>query len=243
MKKYLLYTYTLFVSFLVGCQMDNYEAPNAHLYGKILDVTSNLSVPQQTLNGAQFKLVQLEYSSQTANPITSYFHADGSYDNKLIFSGKYKVVLMGPFSYQDTVVAVVSGETNLDIKVKSYLNVTATVDKVFADSVQVSYTVKSNGNNEKIARVGAVLGTTLGVDINNFFGSQNRVQVNTEKISNEIVVGSTYKCTFKNLKPNTLYYIRGAGRTMATASSAPLWKNTSNYWNYTNIIKVTTLAK
>jgi hypothetical protein len=238
MKKNFLYTCALFVMaslFFASCERDNYEAPNSQLSGKLINSDTNAPVPSQTLNGGVIRLIQLDYSSAIASPINSAIHSDGSYDNAYIFSGKYKVIAIGPFYYTDTLTVDVKGSTTLDLKVKPYLNVSATVGEVTANSIKLTYTVKSNGNTQKIARVGAIIGNTLGVDINNYLGNlaANRVLVNTESIANETVNATTYSATFNNLKANTDYYIRAAGRTTPAG-------NPSSYYNYTDVIKVTT---
>jgi hypothetical protein len=241
MKKHFAYTFTLIIVLLVlltGCTLDNYDAPDSQISGWLIDSETSAPVPSQTLNGGIIRLVQLDYSSEIANPINSAIHSDGSYTNAWIFSGKYKVIAIGPFYYTDTLTVDVKGSTTLDIKVKPYLNVNATIGEITANSIKLTYTVRNNGNTQKIDRVGAVIGSTLGVDVNNYLGElpTSRIITNTQSTPNALINQLTYTAQFKDLKANTEYYIRTIGRTNPTL-------NPSGYFNYSNVIKVTTAAE
>jgi hypothetical protein len=215
---------------LTGCKKDNYEAPNASLQGKIIDQLSNTAVPLQTLNGAVIRYYQLLYSTNNPNPINGAVHHDGTYENAMLFSGKYKIVAEGPFYYNDTITVDVNGNTQQDILVKAYLQVTASASDVTANSVTIKYTVKRNENTQKIAHVSAVIGTTEGVDVNNYTFNDAR---DVQAIPDPTIEATTYEKVFTGLKPNTVYYLRAAARTANV-------ENPSLYFNYTPVIKVKT---
>ena len=239
MKKYSKHTLGLIslalLLLMMSCELDNYEAPGAHLYGSLVDAATKDPVPSQTLNGALIKLTQLNYSSNTANPINTTVHQDGSYDNANIFPGTYKITAEGPFYYNDEITVDVSGSTKQDIEVVPYLNVEATIGEVTSTSIALTFTVKTNNNTQKIARVAGMIGVTQGVDINNYLNesSDYLALTNAESVPNETVEATIYSATFTGLQPNTEYYIRAGGRTTTT-------ENPSAYYNYTNVIKVKT---
>lgn len=214
---------------LTGCKKDNYEAPNAGLFGKLVDKTTNAAVPVQTLNGAVLRYYQLQYGTNNPNPINASVHHDGTYENAMLFSGKYKIVAEGPFYYNDTITVDVNGRTEKDIMVKPFLHVTATTE-VTGNSVTIKYTVKRNDNTQKIARVAAMIGTTEGVDVNSYTFNDAR---DVQDVPDATIEGSTYEKVFTGLKPNTVYYLRAASRTSNTG-------NPTLYFNYTPVIKVKT---
>lgn len=235
MKKYILFACTFFLlaSFLlVSCKVDNYEAPNAHLYGKLIDSQTNLPVPCQRLWGPILSLTQIGYSSGVANPINSVFHADGSYDNAAIFAGKYKVVPVGPFTYTDTLIVDVKGSTLLDIKVKPDMYATVVPETQTATSITFTYKIKSNTAHQ-IVQLGAVINETLGIDVYQVLNNDNeayRIILDTSGIPNTTIDATTYSATFSGLKPNTEYYVRSFGTI-----GGPF------YWNHSDIIKIKTL--
>ncbi|MEJ5055979.1 DUF3823 domain-containing protein [Sphingobacterium sp. MYb382] len=232
MKKISTLSLLLFTILLlaVGCSKDNYTAPKASLSGNIIRAEDDALVPQQTINGGLLQLFQTDLNENPTS-INSAFHSDGSYENAMLFDGNYKLVVNGPFFYDDTLRVDVRGATQLDIKVRPYLTLSAEITTVTASSatVTVGVALGANNNAQKIARVGAVIGTTNSLDVN--FSSQ-RFLTNTESQSNVDIVTKQHSYMFTNLTPNTTYYIRGVARTI----------NLGNYYNYAPLITLKTLA-
>lgn len=233
MRKQFIYLSLVAAVFCGACKKDNYEAPNAAISGNIVDALTGKNVPQQTLNGAKIRLYQTDYKNP--EPINSSIKADGSYANTFIFSGNYKVVAEGPFFYKDTVNLNIKGNVQQDLKVTPYMEVNC--ELVSKTSTSITVKVKANrtpDNTQKIARVAVVAGITAGVDITNYYnvdGLKNGlVVVNTEATADNVVEGDTYEFTLKSLKPGTLYYVRGAARTI----------NTGNFYNYASMMQIST---
>lgn len=234
MKHSFLHTYSFLLLAAIAsgsCKKDNYQSPDARLYGILKDNTTNNAVPVQTMNGAVIRYYQLEYSTNNPNPVNTAVHADGAYENAMLFSGKYKVIAEGPFYYPDTLTIQVNGQTQQDIPVKPFLYINATASDITANSVTLKYTVKRNANTQKIARVAAVIGTTAGADVNSYKLNDAQDVQNTPDATIE---STTYEKTFTGLQPNTTYYLRAAARTAGGA------ENPSQYFNYTPVIKITT---
>lgn len=228
MKKLFIYFSFLLFVFLNACKKDNYKLPDAELYGNIIDATTGKNVPQQTnVSGGYLQLFQTDYPKPTA--IQTALHVDGSYTRGFMFSGHYKVVPTGPFFYLDTLNVNVNGSTKLDIKVIPYLTVTSELLSKTATSITIRVKVAQPAQNtQKIARILAVAATFNTVDVNNY--NSNRGLTNTEAIDNAVVVNANYDYTITDLKPGTLYYVRGGGRTI----------NTGSYYNYAPMLAVTT---
>jgi hypothetical protein len=247
MKPYKIFCYLAVLTGLsFGCKKDNYPAPTATISGKLIDVNTGGIVFGAAGNNASFgnlKLYQLGYSSIAPQPNTNNaFKADGTYSSLLIFDGKYKVVPDGPYFYQDTLIVDVKGNTNVDLKVVPYINVSCAVNTVTANSISVSVRAIRNTyadviKAQPIINVVTLLGTTPVVDYNTYLkvngnGTDYRSQVNTTAFTNEVIGATVYTYTFANLKPNTTYYIRG-GAKVSTG-------NPNSYYNYSSVIEVTT---
>ncbi|PST82043.1 hypothetical protein C7T94_14600 [Pedobacter yulinensis] len=213
---------------LAACEKDNYESPNAGLSGAIIDATTGNKVPQQSnVGGGYLQLFQTDYPKPSA--IQSALHPDGSYTRDFIFDGNYKVVPTGPFIYQDTLQVAISGNTRLDIKVIPYLNVSCELVTKTSNSITVRVRVtQPPQSTQQIAQVLAVAAPFSSVDANTYMGT--RGLTNTSAVANSQVVATTYEYTLSQLKPNTLYYVRGGSRT----------NNTGNFYNYSPMLQVTT---
>ncbi|MBG6234965.1 hypothetical protein IWX76_001533 [Pedobacter sp. CAN_A7] len=227
MKKIFIYI-PLAIALFSACKKDNYDSPDAELSGNIVDAETGIKVPQQTnISGGYLHLFQTDYPKPSA--IQTALHPDGSYTRGFMFSGQYKVVPTGPFFYLDTVNVTVNGPTTLDIKVVPYLTITTEVLSKTGTSITVRVKVaQSAKSTQKIARVLAVAAPFHTVDVNNYAGS--RGLTDTEPIANAKVVATSYEYTITGLKPNTLYYVRGGGRTI----------NTGSYYNYSPMLEITT---
>mgnify|MGYP003499923882 CR=1 FL=1 len=227
MKKLFIYL-PLAIALFSACKKDNYESPDAGLSGNIVDATTGLNVPQQSnASGGYLHLFQTDYPKPSA--IQSALKPDGSYSHNFLFSGNYKVVPTGPFTYLDTVTVAINGDTKLDIKVIPYLSITTEEVSKTANSITVRVKIaQSAQNTQKIARVTAVAAVFNSVDVNNYSGTQGLT--NLEAVANSAIVNNSYTFTLTGLKPNTLYYVRGGGRTI----------NTGNYYNYSPMLEITT---
>lgn len=117
--------YAIAVSMLLGvssCKLDNYDAPNAALYGSILDIKTNELVEQDIINGMQIEFLEQGYES----PVSQYMviKNDGTYRNDLVFSGSYDIrPVRGNCLPVDMQRIEVKGSTKIDFKVQPYIRV------------------------------------------------------------------------------------------------------------------------
>lgn len=228
-----------------SCTKDNYEQPNASISGFLKDVNSGEAIPGVVGNGnfGDLQFFQLDYLVQNpAGFSIAGFKADGSYSNATLFKGKYKLVPRGPYFYSDTVIVDLEGTKNVDLEVVPFVNVGITLEEVTSNSITVkvkaSRSVQADAFiKQQISQVVAILGTTAGVNYNNYYVVNNntsnyRYVTNTTNIANEVISTTDYSYTFENLKPNTTYYLRGASRVSNN--------NPSNYYNYSKLLSVKT---
>jgi hypothetical protein len=128
MKKLKLHIISLML--LTGCSIDNYPAPDAQLYGTILDIDTNEPVEQDIIRGSAIEFIEHGYASQTKQLMI--FKNDGSYRNNLVFSNTYSIAPVRgnfvPLTPQDV---TINGATQLDFKVQPYIRVKeAKIEKV-----------------------------------------------------------------------------------------------------------------
>lgn len=232
MKKNIKFSNLLLFSLLllgiVSCEKDNYKAPSATFKGNVLDKVTGELVPQQTINGGILRLFQTDLTENSV-AITSYFTSEGTFQNRMLFDGNYKVVADGPFFYDDTLSININQLTAADIMVRPYLYVTAEVVSTTQTTaiIKVKTAFGPGNTTQKIARVGLVAGLTNSLDINFY---TIRELTNTETVTNVEILAKEYTYELKDLKPKSTYYIRGAARTI----------NTGNYYNYAPMLTIKT---
>lgn len=251
MKRYiLLYSLAVLTGLSTGCHRDNYPPPNGGVYGTLYDANTNAVIPGATgaSSFAQLQLYQIGYSSIPAQPIgiDGGFKADGTYADAQIFNGQYKIMVHGPFFYMDTTTVNIKGNTLANIKVVPYINVKISIGPVTDSTITVTVNALRNTyadaiSPQQIVNVGALLGTTMGLNINNYLvltylGNSHTKDyspfVNTSSSTNAEIGTINYTFTFANLTPGTTYYVRGAANVSAG--------NPNNYYNYSSIVQVTT---
>lgn len=231
---------------VVACGKDNYELPNASIQGVLRDATTNEPVNGVVGNGnfGDLQFFQTDYGVENpAGFTTAGFKADGSYANATLFDGTYKLVPRGPYFYTDTTVVELKGNMEVDLKVVPFVYPTITIGEITANSITVKVKAQRNADAEKIiaqqiSNVVAVLGTTAGVNYNNYYVVNNnntayRFAENTSAIPNAEIANKEYSYTFANLQAGTRYFIRGAARVANN--------NPSSYYNYSDLKEVTTL--
>ena len=128
MKKLKLHIFSLLL--LTSCSIDNYPAPDAQLYGTILDIDTNEPVEQDIIRGSTIEFIEHGYASQTKQVMI--VKNDGTYRNDLIFSNTYTITpVRGNFVPAEPQEVDVKGETQLDFKVQPYIRVKdAKIEKV-----------------------------------------------------------------------------------------------------------------
>jgi len=153
----------------VSCTLDNYEQPNASLYGRVVDFETGEPILQDIVNGSQIQIVQLGYSDQEDSPRYLNFKFDGSYCENNLFKGTYEIsVLKSNFgTLKDTI--EISGPTKYDIKAKPNVNIENVEYNYDAaeGELTATFNLKSAGNYalRNIAIVGGRTSnaTTMGI--------------------------------------------------------------------------------
>ncbi len=106
-----------------GCQVDNYDAPDAQVYGTFLDEKTGEPVGTDIENGNSIIVVEQGFE----NPSNQYWNIKntGEYRNNFVFSAMYDIRFENcnfyPFSMND--VKIKKGENKLDFTVTPYIRV------------------------------------------------------------------------------------------------------------------------
>lgn len=207
-----------------GCQLDNYEYPNASLIGQLVDSETNESMPTQSQNGARIHLYEYYNGQWSPQPNDFWVKQDGTFENNVIFPGKYRIIAEGAFAEQDVIETEISGTKTLDIKVTPYLRMTINAS-ANGDAVSLSTQVSRSANAPKIQMITFLAGKTPYVDKSTFVKKTDK---NVSAMKDSEIVAQTFTETLSGLTRGMTYYVRiGA-----------LAENPANHYNYSTIIEI-----
>lgn len=110
---------------LVGftaCEKDNYDAPDAALYGNIYDAGTKELLEQDVIRGSVVEIK--EHGWENVQPQWLIFKVDGSYENSLLFENNYSVApVRGNFIPVEPQDVRIAGRTKLDFSVTPYIRI------------------------------------------------------------------------------------------------------------------------
>lgn len=164
---------------LTSCELDNYDGPNAEIYGGAYDYETGELVRQDIISGAQIEYVEQGWET----PQTQYmiFKSDGTYTNKLMFSATYTMQIRTsnfvPISEQEV---VVKGKTELNFTVQPYIRVKDVSITEVGDEIVAKFKLQTTIANKNVKTIG------LYAHIQDFVG-QPANRGKAEKTLNAIV--------------------------------------------------------
>ena len=101
-----------------ACELDNYDGPDAQIYGEIRDIETDALIEQDIVSGSRICYEELGYE----NPEQQYmnFMVNGEYRNNLVFSGKYDIYFaisnfncpLGNYTLENMTVTFVDSQGN-----------------------------------------------------------------------------------------------------------------------------------
>src|SRR5690606_32268699 len=160
MKRYLnmmLFSTIIIVS---SCGLDNYDAPESKLYGRVVYNGEQIGV-RGTGEAVQLQLYQDGY--ELRNPIPVYVGQDGTFEATL-FDGAYKLVTRdnnGPWvNDRDTTVINVNGTANVDIEVTPFYTLSNVELSLDGSSANASFQVNEIASGTDIDYVMILVGKT-----------------------------------------------------------------------------------
>ncbi|MBO5297587.1 MAG: DUF3823 domain-containing protein [Candidatus Homeothermus sp.] len=236
----------IFSVIILGCQacgIDNYDEPNAGIYGTLIDSETGEAVQTEQPDGARIELMDLAYDNPI--PLQFWVKADGTFRNVALFNGKYDVrPYEGPFFPVEAETVTLNGVTKHDFNVTPYLKVKVEnieYGEAGSADVTISYTIKRST-------------TPAGMEIGTKTISEARVLCNIYPVvscyngcflencsSTKVLSRSTdtsieekvYSDKIKGLESGKKYYVR-----VAALSSCSYNKSLKRY-NYTEVMEIT----
>ena len=178
MKKILFCIPLVFSLILMSCEKDNYDAPSARLYGKIVYQGEPIYVEAHEVT------MQLwEPGWQLSNAITVDVNQDGEY-SAMLFPSTYKLIIQshqGPFrnitnsgTQSDTILVDLKGSKELDIEVEPYYMIRNAQFSQSGRVVTADFGLEQIITDEdatSIERVNLYINTTQFVDVQSKVGS------------------------------------------------------------------------
>ena len=135
----------------MGCELDNYDAPQGCIYGDILDAETGkpIPLPVEGSTGAVVSLMEVGTGAVLAQSF--YARQDGSYRNAMVFDGDYTVTASGPFTMSMSYPVTVKGETRCDMSAIPYSRIEMNVEQD-GTKAKISYTVTPTDASYKVKK-------------------------------------------------------------------------------------------
>jgi len=147
-----------------SCGLDNYDAPESKLFGRLTYNGEPIGV-RGTGEAVQLQLYQDGY--ELRDPIPVYVTQDGSFEATL-FDGEYKLVTRdnnGPWlNNRDTTIVNVSGTANVDVEVTPYFTLSDVSLSLNGSQVDASFQINQIVDDAAIDRVMILVSATAFVD-------------------------------------------------------------------------------
>lgn len=187
----------------VSCDLDNYDGPNATISGGIYDSETKELIRQDIINGAQIEYVEHGFD----NPQTQYqiIKSDGTYMNKMMFSGTYTIHLKrGNFIPIEEQEVVVKGNTELDFNVQPYIRIKNAKIEKMNNKIVATFNIQRTVTN-KVKKIGiyghlqdyvgepsrsVAVEKTLEAETNE--STQYTLEIDINSFQNDLISGKQY---------------------------------------------------
>ena len=208
-----------------GCTIDNYKMPELTITGKIMDAQTNELVESGGINAGT--LVRL-FEGESVQPLTYNTFPNGTFVNGKVFPGKYSYTAEGPFKLVSAgkQSLEINGNSEIEIKVTPNVRIKTTVSQSSGNTATVKLSYEKLSTDQALTNLGLTWSTYPNPNMLIFPGGNTIL----ETVEPAALAKGERTFTLSNLKPNTTYYLRGAGRTV----------NPGNYYNYSPQIEIKT---
>lgn len=210
----------LIIMSVASCSVDNYDAPNATLSGKVIDNVTNGMIENGGVNSGT--IIQI-FEGNSKQPILSNSFPDGHFENAALFPGNYKLFTIGAFRIVgDTTRISITDNTEVEIKVLPNVRLKATLQSYVGTTATVKVEYSKVHADQTLNQLAVVWSTIDNPNLFTFFGGGQK----TETVTSQNLTTGEKIFTITGLTAGTKYYIRAAGRTFAPG----------NYYNYSTTI-------
>lgn len=190
---------------LNSCELDEMKAPDAGLFGSVIDEKTGELVQQDIIRGGELELREAGY--ENVSPQFMNYKVDGTFKDSKLFGNDYRVLpIRTNFQPIDTLKINISGQTQLDLKVTPYLRILNPKITKSGTIVTATFSIEQTG----LANVTKV-GLYAGADAN--VGEPIRLVAAEQTINARTVPTTTYTVSIDtskqtDLKANKLYFFR-----------------------------------
>ena len=230
----------ILLSFASCQEIDNWDEPDARLYGNVIDEYTGQNLLMDN-NDWQIRIIDRTWEQNNPGTVAQFqslaVKSDGSYNNARLFSGVYDMLPYdGPFWPVDTVKGVVlERETQQDFTVKPYLQ----LSKFTATLTGTNLTLSCNVKAPVITGLPNLYEVKGFLSLTSFCGNSNYINIaeynNLRKNINKTWAAEVGTADNKDytlgpfpVKSGYTYYVRiGANVNIL-----------SRRYNYTEIVKV-----
>jgi hypothetical protein len=234
MKPLLYSFFVIAVLTAISCKkLDNYDAPNATLTGRVVDV-NNKNMLIQTETGGGGTRIRLDELSWSDNPTPFYFNAiqDGSFNNTKLFPGTNRISVEGAFvplvqydaSGNITVdkrqtIELKAGVTEIEFQVEPLLRVQYAAEPVWnADSTITIKVIVTRGTanpafQSNVSDIFFYLNTVPNVGNNNYDNRYSSQLTYSGTTGNDMLGQTLTLTTNGKLPAKRSYWLRAGART------------------------------
>jgi hypothetical protein len=220
------------IAVFISCgKIDNYDAPNGGVYGKVTDLITNEGIQTEEPNGFNVKL--FEKGGLMNTPIVFSGKPDGTYENKWIFQNEYKVLPVEGafFPITDTAVVQVGKHTEVNFSVVPYVAVTNVTVTPGVNKVTAVYNIARSQVGGKISTRKTLVSrvTTVNNTVND---------LSTSTTTTSITDVTLLATTFTDVVTGTTAFPLVSGKTYWVRVGV-LATNSLSRYNYSKVFQVT----
>lgn len=225
MKK-ILYSAVIIGAFcLAGCSddLDNYDAPNGGINGRILDAGTGELIPLPVEGSTGVIINMQELNTDATKTIDFYAKSDGTFANAMMFNCDYKIVVNGPFTGTCEGNVTVKGQTSIDLNATPYARITASAS-VSGTSVSIQYSVAKTSESYTVSEVYGYWNFAPGVDDGSAnYAGKTTVSGTSGTITFDLGSNSTYTGNLHKIKANgNKIYLRVGAKTEGKINYSPV---------------------
>ena len=122
-------------------ELDNYEQPDAKLFGSVVDQETGELIPQELITGSVIEYTELGFETPQIQQLR--FHTEGTFRNNLMFSGDYEIeAVRGNFFAPEMDTITVRGDTEFTISALPYIRIKDATIENTGRKVEVSFRVE-----------------------------------------------------------------------------------------------------
>lgn len=206
--------------------LDNYDAPDGGIKGRILDAETNEPIPMPVQGSTGVIINMFEQNTNATKSVDFYAKMDGTYEHSQLFNCDYKITVNGPFVSKCEEFVTVKGQTTFDLKAIPYARISASA-QVSGKTITLSYKVTPTDPSFNVSEVYGYWNFAPGVDN----GNANQAGKQTVKTAEGII---TFDLENDKTFNDNLYKIKANGNKIYVRIGA----KTENTLNYSTIIEV-----